>query len=274
MIFEEKRTQIARRRKALEDARKILAKEQKVLQELREATSDQMYGLNCLASISVLMQLIRQKYSTLLASILPVRTTILQVVATIYPIEPIEPRDLLFGILNLPLPIPVGANDPAPPHSIPNDGTYNDETMASALGFVAQVVNLVAAYLNDAPVYPIICQGSRSLIKDPISAMMGPRMYVSICFILQIIDFMTGFLYMPEEWIHIDLNMAYSYSIRILNWYVYLHLVERDLTPRQLMAERNLQALDLRHTLPNLMNLLLTLTSGATITLKYVQFVA
>lgn len=100
--------------------------------------------------------------------------------ATIYPIEPIEPRDLLFGILNLPLPIPIGTKDPAPPHTIPNDGTYNDETMASALGFVAQIVNLVAAYCNDAPVYPIICQGSRSLIKDPISAMMGPRMCVLV----------------------------------------------------------------------------------------------
>lgn len=39
------------------------------------------------------------------------------------------------------------------------------------------------------------------------------------------------------------------------------------------MAERNLQALDLRHTLPNLKNLLLTLTSGATITLKFVHFI-
>lgn len=37
------------------------------------------------------------------------------------------------------------------------------------------------------------------------------------------------------------------------------------------MAERNLQALDLRHTLPNLKNLLLTLTSGATIVLKSVS---
>jgi len=107
-------------------------------------------------------------------------------VATIFPIEPIEPRDLLFGILNVPLPIPVGTNDPAPPHTLASDNTYDDETMASALGFVAQVVNMVAAYLGDALVYPVICLGSRSLVKDPISAMMGPRMYVhaqpSVCF--------------------------------------------------------------------------------------------
>lgn len=94
-----------------------------------------------------------------------------------FPIEPVEPRDLLFGILNIPLPIPTGTNDPAPPLTITSDSSYTEDTMASALGFVAQVVNLVAAYLGDAPVYPIVCQGSRSLIKDPISAMMGPRMY-------------------------------------------------------------------------------------------------
>jgi UV radiation resistance-associated gene protein len=40
------------------------------------------------------------------------------------------------------------------------------------------------------------------------------------------------------------------------------------------MAERNLQALDLRHTLPNLKNLLLTLTSGATIVLKFVSLLS
>ena len=94
-----------------------------------------------------------------------------------FPIEPIEPRDLLFSIVALPLPIPTGANDPAPPSSISADGSYNDETMAGALGYVGQVLNLVSAYLGDLPVYPIFCQGSRSMVKDPISAMMGPRVY-------------------------------------------------------------------------------------------------
>ena len=36
----------------------------------------------------------------------------------------------------------------------------------------------------------------------------------------------------------------------------------------QLMADRNLRALDLRHTLPNLKNLLLTLTSNENIRLR------
>lgn len=36
------------------------------------------------------------------------------------------------------------------------------------------------------------------------------------------------------------------------------------------MSERDLRALDMRHTLPNLKNLLLTLTSGETTILKSV----
>jgi hypothetical protein len=48
--------------------------------------------------------------------------------------------------------------------------------MASAMGYVAQVINLLTAYLVDLLPFPVVCQGSRSLIKDPISAMMGPRM--------------------------------------------------------------------------------------------------
>lgn len=52
--------------------------------------------------------------------------------------------------------------------------------MASALGYVAQVINLVAAYMGDTLVYPVVYMGSRSVIKDPISAMMGPRVLVCL----------------------------------------------------------------------------------------------
>lgn len=120
--------------------------------------------------------MIRLRHTTLRNNLQAVRTTLLQTVSTIFPIEPIEPKDLLFGILKLPLPIPTGANNPAPPATLSSDSSYNDETMASALGYVAQVVSLITGYLGDFPAYPVVCQGSRSLIKDPVSAMMGPRM--------------------------------------------------------------------------------------------------
>ena len=55
-----------------------------------------------------------------------------------------------------------------------------EEGVATALGFAAQVVQLLAVYLGEVLVYPITCVGSRSLIKDGISAMVGPRMYVQV----------------------------------------------------------------------------------------------
>jgi UV radiation resistance-associated gene protein len=157
------------------------------------------------------------RHTTLLASIAPVRATLLQTVSSIFPIEPIEPKDLLFGILSVPLPIPIGANDPAPPLTLPGDSSYNDETLATALGFVAQLVNLVTAYLGDLPAYPVVCQGSRSVVKDPISAMMGPRSYVLLSPVRMCTDSLPASPSTPVAWMHTDSNMVYFYSTRILN---------------------------------------------------------
>ena len=111
----------------------------------------------------------------------PLRSSALATLASIYPIELVSPPDLLFSILDVALPIPLGANDPAPPVSLPAFREINEDTVASALGFAAHVVQLLAAYMNKNLVYPITCIGSRSLIKDGISAMVGPRMYVVCC---------------------------------------------------------------------------------------------
>lgn len=61
---------------------------------------------------------------------------------------------------------------------MPAHKDVTEEGVATALGFVAQVVQLMAAYLGEVLVYQITCVGSRSLIKDGISAMVGPRMCV------------------------------------------------------------------------------------------------
>lgn len=96
----------------------------------------------------------------------------------IFPIELLSASDLLFEILNAPLPIPTNSSDPAPPI---NDRKYprlNAESLASAYGHIAQVVQLSAAYMPVNLPYPITCIGSRSNVKDPISLMMGPRRWV------------------------------------------------------------------------------------------------
>ena len=93
----------------------------------------------------------------------------------IYPIEPISAPDLLFGILGVPLPIPINPSDPAPPLSHPDWPSVTEDGIATALGYTAQVVFALSFYLGHAIPYPIVCAGSRTVVKDPISHMHGPR---------------------------------------------------------------------------------------------------
>ncbi|KAJ7651952.1 UV radiation resistance protein and autophagy-related subunit 14-domain-containing protein [Mycena polygramma] len=161
----------------------------------------------------------------------PTRTTLISTLSTIFPIELLSPPDLLYTILDVPLPIPLSASDPAPPLSLPAHKDVTEDAVATALGYVAQVVQLLAAYLGKGLVYPITCIGSRSMIRDGISAMVGPRMFPL---------FSKG----------VD-TYRFEYGVFLLNKDIEL-----------LMADRDLRALDMRHTLPNLKNLLLTLTDG------------
>lgn len=88
-------------------------------------------------------------------------------------------RSILFSILSVALPIPTQPKDPAPPLHLPASelppGTHLDEdSVATALGFVAMVVQTLAGYLDKALPYPLTPSGSRSVVKDPISVMQGP----------------------------------------------------------------------------------------------------
>lgn len=123
---------------------------------------------------------ISSNLAALRSRLTPTRITLLSVAASIFPIELLSTPDLLYTILAVPLPIPLSATDPGPPLSLPSHKGVTEEGVATALGFVAQVVQLMAAYLGEVLVYPITCIGSRSLVKDGISAMVGPRMYVLV----------------------------------------------------------------------------------------------
>lgn len=111
------------------------------------------------------------------------RNALVTSLASIYPIDLVSPPDLLFSILNAPLPLPLTSNDPAPPLSLPGRLDCTEESLATALGYAAQVVQALACYLGKSITYPITCVGSKSLIKDGISAMVGPRMFVSPFFL-------------------------------------------------------------------------------------------
>ncbi|KAI0757430.1 hypothetical protein C8Q80DRAFT_1091818 [Daedaleopsis nitida] len=167
-----------------------------------------------------------------LRQLLPImRSNLISIVAFIYPIELVSPPDLLFSILDVPLPIPVSATDPAPPLTLSAHKDVTEDSVATALGYSAQVVHLLSAYMGHRLVYPVTCVGSRSMIKDGISAMVGPRNFPL---------FSKG----------VD-TYRFEYGVFLLN---------KDI--EMLMGERNLRALDMRHTLPNLKNLLLTLTDN------------
>jgi hypothetical protein len=120
----------------------------------------------------------RESATALQHRILPIRASLITTLATLFPIDLISGSDLLFGILHVPLPIPLGTTDPAPPLSLPAYKEVNEEGVATALGYAAFVVELLAVYLDKMLVYPITFCGSRSMIRDGISAMVGPRMCV------------------------------------------------------------------------------------------------
>ncbi|KAG9314722.1 hypothetical protein JVU11DRAFT_5531 [Chiua virens] len=171
----------------------------------------------------------------------PIRTTLISTLATIYPIELLSASELLFTILVIPLPIPFNSHEPAPPLSLSSHKEVTEESVATALGYAAHLVQLLSVYMGKGLVYPITYIGSRSLIRDNISAMVGPRMFPL---------FSKG----------VD-TYRFEYAVFLLN---------KDI--EMLMAERDLRALDMRHTLPNLKNLLLTLTDGECASVRNLQY--
>ncbi|KAI0825239.1 hypothetical protein BC628DRAFT_1410305 [Trametes gibbosa] len=215
------RARIEARRRDLQERRGLLAQARQAhVQDLAEEAQ----GEDTLSEERVRLASLR--------SLLPIiRSNLISIVSFIYPIELVSPPDLLFTVLDVPLPIPAAATDPAPPLSLPAHKEVTEDSVATALGYSAQVVHLLAAYMGHKLVYPVTCVGSRSMIKDGISAMVGPRNFPL---------FSKG----------VD-TYRFEYGVFLLN---------KDI--EVLMTERSLRALDMRHTLPNLKNLLLTLTDN------------
>ncbi|KAF9072674.1 hypothetical protein BDP27DRAFT_1319788 [Rhodocollybia butyracea] len=218
---QELRDEILLRRERLRERQTLLARvkqqEQDDLQEQDEIAEDLFDE--------------RARVKSLRGVFFPIRTTLISTLSYLFPIELRSPPDLLFTIVDVPLPIPLTPNDPAPPLTLAVHIDVNEETVATALGYVALVVQFLAAYLGYVLVYPITYIGSRSLIRDGISAMVGPRMFPL---------FSKG----------VD-KYRFEYGVFLLN---------KDI--EMLMVQQDLRAIDIRHTLPNLKNLLLTLTDG------------
>ncbi|KAI6045207.1 hypothetical protein EDC04DRAFT_3087161 [Pisolithus marmoratus] len=147
-----RRKQIQARREGLERARAVHAESATLLSIQAERVAEQ-------------------------SRIPPTRTSLISVLATIYPIELDSPSDLLYTILGVPLPMPLNGNEPAPPLSLPSHKEVTEDAVATALGYAAHLVQLLAVYMRKGLVYPVTYVGSRSLIRDNISAMVGPRTF-------------------------------------------------------------------------------------------------
>jgi UV radiation resistance-associated gene protein len=85
----------------------------------------------------------------------------------IYPIDSIDDETLSFTVR--------GARLPA-------TGKFDknlEEEVSTALGWTAHLVYLLSGYLCVPLRYPVYPVGGRSLVKDPISIMMGSRTYIA-----------------------------------------------------------------------------------------------
>nr|XP_019042957.1 hypothetical protein I302_08666 [Kwoniella bestiolae CBS 10118]OCF21887.1 hypothetical protein I302_08666 [Kwoniella bestiolae CBS 10118] len=168
---------------------------------------------------------------SLLPQIHSLRAHHIQTLDLLFPIQPLDPSQLLYTILNVPLPIPIGPKDPAPPLTM-TQHKVDEKTTAAALGYVALIVQILGnlgGATGGLP-YAVTCAGSRSSVRDGTGVMQGPRSF-------------------PLYAKGVE-RFRFEYAVFLLNMNI-----------QMLMQESSIRSLDLRHTLPNLKNLLLTLSS-------------
>ncbi|KAF7856971.1 hypothetical protein EAF04_009731 [Stromatinia cepivora] len=139
-----------------------------------------------------------------------------------YPIEPTS-HPLLFTICGLPL-----------PNTTDDDTSSADEdVIAAALGYVAQLVDHLQYYLGVPLPYPITPQASRSLISDPISLVQ---------------DRQRVFPLYPQSVI----RFRFDWGVFLLNKNI-----------EALAESQGLRVLDIRQTVPNLKYLLYVCSAGS-----------
>jgi len=104
------------------------------------------------------------------------RARLLRDLDDIYPIQLVYARDLLYSIVDLPLPNGIATTKG---NTTLVHRTNLDDTTA-ALAYVAQLMVLLSTYLHTTLPYPLTSSGSRATVQDRISMMSGPRSCVWI----------------------------------------------------------------------------------------------
>jgi hypothetical protein len=154
------------------------------------------------------------------------RVILLRQLEFIYPVDLVDGFNLLFSIVNVPL-----ANRVTEDEKV-KAAVENDDIVSSALGLIGQVVGLMSVYLDTPIHYPIATAGSRSIIQDSISVMSGPRIFP-----------------------------LYSKGVEVYRFEYAIFLLNKNI--EQLMNNFGITVLDIRNTLPNLKNLLVTMSASS-----------
>lgn len=208
-----KHAQLAARRQRLQEARKVLKDKEELLEQ-----SKANHQLDMDVNRSILLSTSQR------------RASLISDLSTIFPIDLVDAGNVLFSICDIAL--PNGDFEAQASLQRSNGLELDDDHISSALGYVAQAVQLLAAYLTIPLYYPIRCVGSRSLVQDPISQMKGPKIF-------------------PLYSRGVD-RYRFEYAVFLLN---------KDI--EQIMLEHDIVVLDLTQTLPNLKNIYLTLSSDS-----------
>ena len=192
-----RRSELLRRRARLQSARRLLQEQilQSHLAKEEESTASneaqgeadavtsyphnkQSERQSCHHLRHVLIPSLAAEKATLTDKIHARRKRLLAYLEEIYPIEVVEPASLLFSIVGVPLPNLSETSSSSGSRTQSKEIQQlegDDDTISSALGFVAQLVLLLSNYLATPLHYSIATAGSRAVIHDAISAINGPR---------------------------------------------------------------------------------------------------
>lgn len=225
--------------KAALEARKSALRASKSLFEAVEATS---------RKLGERLQTLTGQKADLALLVHAQQASLLRNLEMIFPIELLDASSLLFSICGLPLPnavasLPQGelhqeekrwkesVKRHVPASSRPVFHVFDDDTVSSAFGLVAQLVVLLSTYLATPIHYPLATAGSRAVVQDGISLMSGPRAFPLYAKGME--------------------RYRYEYAAFLLN---------KDI--EQLMNVHSVTVIDIRHTLPNLKNLMVTVAAA------------
>ncbi|KAI8604472.1 UV radiation resistance protein and autophagy-related subunit 14-domain-containing protein [Dissophora ornata] len=196
------RREHALRRKALAESKERGQTQEMYLEE----------NLSNLANNKESLFHVLKEYST-------VRMEMIATLFTIFPVTESETDPSLLKICNVPLPNSVYVG-------------VDEEAVAVGLGFACHLVVMLAHYLCVPLRYPLTPMGSRALVLDPVSLLVGPKIFP---------------LYAKGQDAH-----RFDYGVFLLN---------KDV--EQLVNSQGLQLMDLRKTLPNLRHLMETLLTSS-----------